>query len=431
MDRSAHPPAAAPLSVGVIGAGVAGLTAAWLLSGKGWRVTIYEAAPVVGGRLRSLATTPPLDIGSHLLVNAYHSTRQLLNDLSISCEFHTPRPVTIQYRWQNRTAQLRFGNLPASIRYLAAFLRSDLLPVRERWALLRQLVKLKVAGKRDTISTSAADEFKTGLLNSGRELKQFWQLMSVSLFNTQLIDIDPVLLATTLQKLFFQDQGVDPMLAESTVSAGIITPLIEKAVQRNCVLKLRAPVDELRWREGGIEAVVTPAGIEQHNRYILALPLHRWCRLQGCDTPVSGNTIATIYLNADELLTTASITGFPDAPIHWLMRQRIPESDDLIYAAVISDYRGSREELENIWQAFQADYFPGSRITVLKTVIYHQAVPKQDSAFLKWRSLQELSGGNWDTIGDWTHPELPATVEAAIDSAVRLVKNRFQVNESE
>jgi hypothetical protein len=197
--------------------------------------------------------------------------------------------------------------------------------------------------------------------------------------------------------------------------------------QQNCELRLRMPVEKLLWREESIEAVITPEGEQRHDRYILALPLDRWCHLQECDTPVSGNTIATIYLRAVEPLSSALMTGFPDAPIHWLIRQETPEREGPLYAAVISDYNGSREELESIWQLFKADYFPGREINVLKTLIYHQAVPKQDTPFRRWRGLQRLSGENWDTIGDWTHPELPATVEAAIDSAMRLVESRFRI----
>jgi hypothetical protein len=291
---------------------------------------------------------------------------------------------------------------------------------------MRQLVRLKQAVKRDTITVSAAVAFKDDLLASGTEQKQFWQLMSVSLFNTQLVDIDPMLLTRTLQKLFLQDRGVDPMLAGSTVSTGIIAPLLEQTERQNCDLKLRTPVRKLRWRKDSIEAVVTPVGEEQHDRYILALPLERWCHLRGCDTPVSGNTIATIYLRADAPLSSAPMTGFPDAPVHWLIRQETPAVDDLVYAAVISDYKGSRDELLSIWHDFAAYYFPERKVTVLKALVYKRAVPKQDSHFRQWQNLETLSGENWDTIGDWTHPELPATVEAAIDSAMRIVGKRFQ-----
>jgi monoamine oxidase len=43
-----------PKDIAIIGAGMAGLTAAWLLKRKGHRVRIFEAKHVVGGRIKTL-----------------------------------------------------------------------------------------------------------------------------------------------------------------------------------------------------------------------------------------------------------------------------------------------------------------------------------------------------------------------------------------
>src|SRR6516165_3647531 len=43
-----------PLNIAIVGAGMAGLTAGWLLARSGHNVTIYEASSVVGGRVKTL-----------------------------------------------------------------------------------------------------------------------------------------------------------------------------------------------------------------------------------------------------------------------------------------------------------------------------------------------------------------------------------------
>ena len=51
--RTARPPAQAPRRIAVVGAGLAGITAARTLMQAGHEVTVFERAPQVGGRLAS------------------------------------------------------------------------------------------------------------------------------------------------------------------------------------------------------------------------------------------------------------------------------------------------------------------------------------------------------------------------------------------
>ena len=65
----------------MIGAGLAGLSAALALTARGRAVTVYEAAPVAGGRCRSyfdrdLGLT--IDNGNHLLLSGNRATMRYL-----------------------------------------------------------------------------------------------------------------------------------------------------------------------------------------------------------------------------------------------------------------------------------------------------------------------------------------------------------------
>ena len=63
----------------VIGAGWAGCAAAVTLARLGHRVTVFETAPVAGGRARRVVRAGlPLDNGQHLLLGAYVQTRNIM-----------------------------------------------------------------------------------------------------------------------------------------------------------------------------------------------------------------------------------------------------------------------------------------------------------------------------------------------------------------
>ena len=72
------------LDVAIVGAGVAGLTAAIRLAEHGCKVDVYEAAPLSGGRTKSFFDDDLncwVDNGPHLMVGAYDATIKLLRDV--------------------------------------------------------------------------------------------------------------------------------------------------------------------------------------------------------------------------------------------------------------------------------------------------------------------------------------------------------------
>ncbi|HVU21524.1 MAG TPA: hydroxysqualene dehydroxylase HpnE [Rhizomicrobium sp.] len=77
----------------VIGAGIAGLSCATALAGKGARVEVYEGAPQAGGRCRSYVDPvlgQTIDNGNHLVLSGNHATMDYL--LRIKARYHLAGP---------------------------------------------------------------------------------------------------------------------------------------------------------------------------------------------------------------------------------------------------------------------------------------------------------------------------------------------------
>lgn len=71
--------------IGVVGAGIAGLTAAWRLQRAGHEVEVFEACAYPGGRMASREVGGfVLDLGVHMLLEHYDRTRALLAELGLT-----------------------------------------------------------------------------------------------------------------------------------------------------------------------------------------------------------------------------------------------------------------------------------------------------------------------------------------------------------
>ena len=138
MDRDDT--ASAPSAV-VIGAGLAGLTAAWDLSRKGWRVTVLEAAEAPGGRCRDIVRGGlRIRSGARLLYSFYTVVMDLIKELELEDEVvplgHTTmvgrdanfRPYPLAFGWH--PGLLTGGHLPLTSKLGLARLALPLLRAR-------------------------------------------------------------------------------------------------------------------------------------------------------------------------------------------------------------------------------------------------------------------------------------------------------------
>lgn len=111
----------------VLGGGVAGMTAAFGLSDRGFAVELLESRKQCGGRAFSSAapkTQRRLDNGYHIMLGCYRGMQTLLRRLGTEGDFQQDRSLTMAYRFgPERTASLRLSRLP--------------VPLAMPWALLR------------------------------------------------------------------------------------------------------------------------------------------------------------------------------------------------------------------------------------------------------------------------------------------------------
>jgi len=96
------------MKVAIAGAGIAGLSAAYDLARAGYRVTVYEAAPVAGGLasgFRDQRWAWPLERFYHHLFETDTAIKQLVDEIGFGDKLFFRRPITAQW-WRGKTYAL-------------------------------------------------------------------------------------------------------------------------------------------------------------------------------------------------------------------------------------------------------------------------------------------------------------------------------------
>ena len=86
-------------NISIVGGGWAGLSAAVHAVSSGWKVSLYEASPQLGGRARRVVRNElHLDNGQHILIGAYRDTLSLMRTVGVDIDSSLWRmPLALKY----------------------------------------------------------------------------------------------------------------------------------------------------------------------------------------------------------------------------------------------------------------------------------------------------------------------------------------------
>ncbi|MEI6837864.1 MAG: FAD-dependent oxidoreductase, partial [Alcaligenaceae bacterium] len=174
------------MKLAVVGAGWAGLSAAVTLKSLGAEVTVFEAAPITGGRARRVDDSQmgAIDNGQHLLLGAYTETLALMQTLH-------PKPSIYEFIFRQAlhlesadgAFRLKAPALIAPFHTLAGLLNARGLTWQDRWRALRMMFTLKRNQWQAPAMTSV-----TQLLNqhhqSARICQHLWIPLCLASLNT-------------------------------------------------------------------------------------------------------------------------------------------------------------------------------------------------------------------------------------------------------
>ncbi len=413
--------------VAVIGGGLAGLTAVNKLAEAGLDVTLFEAAPQLGGRARGLTWKGQrLDNGQHILLSAYHETLKLMASVSVDADSALLRlPLTLN---MHGAFSLKAKNLPAPLHLCFALLTAQGLTWRERFAAIRFFVWVKA--KRFKL---AEDETLLNLLvrkhQPERLIKWLWEPLCLAALNTPIASASAQTYLNVLRDSFSQIKtDSDLLLPRLDLSELLAEPLARHIQSHGGKIKLNTAIETVQQIKNGFSLSTVNKEMFEFSHVVIATSPHH---VQAISQQLSivRNTadftyqpIYTIYLQYPSHIKLSNpMIGFTQGIAQWVFDRGQLCGQDGLFAVIISaegaHQKCSQQSLAKTIIEELAIAFPHLPKPEWSKVIAEKRATFACIAHLK-RPNQETDIRNLYLAGDYTEGDYPATIEGAIRSGL-------------
>ncbi|HYD29690.1 MAG TPA: hydroxysqualene dehydroxylase HpnE [Azospirillaceae bacterium] len=392
-------------TIHVIGAGLAGLTAATRLAEAGRRVIVYEGAPQAGGRCRSFQDQRLdrlIDNGSHMVLGGNRAVLGYLRRIGALDRLTPVTPVAFPF------IDLRTGEQWT--------VRPGRLVPGVRLAEHGDALKLLLAGERDSI---------TDRLNpADRLFERLWRPLAVSGLNTTPERGSARLLRAILTRTFLRGTAAcRPLMVRDGLSAAFIEPALRFLLRHGGDVRLSARVGILEMADGVLAAIHVKderIALMAGDAVILAVP--PWVAAElvpGLAVPAAGEAIVNAHFRLEGpacLPGGAPFLGLIGGEAEWLFTRGDVVSVTVSAADRLAE-RPSESVARLLWRdTARALALPEETLPPFRIVKERRATFDQTPAQAARRPGARTRIERLVLAGDWTETGLPATLEGAVQS---------------
>jgi squalene-associated FAD-dependent desaturase len=431
----------------IIGGGFAGLSAAVALSAHGFRVTVLEQKPALGGRAYSFTdpeTGDSVDNGQHVLMGCYAETLKFLGRIGASGHlvFHSDLAIQMRER-DGRSGALRTARLPGPLHMTAALMRYSLLTPPERMSALVAGLRMLRRHRHDRpgLANATVAQLMDRLGQSDRARQCLWYPLAIATLNENPEIASAALLAEVLKRAFFSRRSDSAFVyAKVGLSDLYCSGSVRRIERAGGAVETRALVDALEIGGDGRIASVRLRGGRRlsASNFIAAVPAAQLERMlpegAGADPffarlgEIASSPIICAHAWFDREITEAAFVGFIGTATQWLFNKRRifaehGERASGYLSFVISGARklvdlGNEELLDLITGDLNAMIPGASGARLLKSLVLKekQATMAPSPQCDRLRPHLGTPIPNFFLAGDWIQTGLPATIESAVAS---------------
>jgi hydroxysqualene dehydroxylase len=409
------------MTVHVIGAGLAGLSVAVALAGRGVRVVLSEAAKQAGGRCRSYhdgLLDMTIDNGNHLVLSGNGAVDRYLRDIGARDRLTGPGRAEFHFmdfqlgrRW---TISPDAGPVPwwifdAARRVPGTHVRDYLVLL----TLMRRHPGRRIGEivRRDTVLW-----------------EKFLRPVLLSALNTApeeaSADLAGAIVRETLAK---GGRHMEPLVASPSLAAAFVDPAIDRLRRAGADVRLGRSLRDVKFADGravGLAFDEEDETVGPEDCVILAVP--PWAAqklLPGTDAPDTFRAILNAHFRIVPPSHAKAMVGLIGGTAEWVFAFHDRLSVTVSAADHLMDTDTDDLTLL-LWRDVSAVHdltgpVPPCRIVKEKRATF-AATPAQDAR----RPPARTRWANLFLAGDWTDTGLPATIEGALRSgntAARLV----------
>jgi len=432
-------------TVAVAGGGLAGLAAACALSEAGFRVTLFEKRPFLGGRASSYEHPGTGEV----VDNCQHVLFRVCTNL---IEFYERIGVADQIRWYDqmnfiepggRISVMRSSFLPAPLHTAPSFFNFPFLSMADKLSIARALIPLALTQQRDT-----GQSFQHWLDRHGQTehaVTRFWRPILVSALSEEL---DRISISAAAQVV--RESMKSPAARHMGVPTVPLTDLYNAAGDyvraRGGALHFRRPVEGFATESPQIQVRLSD-GEESFGHLVVALPFDALARVLP-DAPQStplreqlshfeNSPITGIHMWFDRQISDLDHAVLLDRTVQWMFHksrlqpirtQATSETGggsaggsyiELVVSSSKTLIDKSRAEIVDLALGEVREFFPAAReANLVKATV----IKEVNATYSPRPGIDAYRPGPvtpWPRVflaGDWTATGWPATMEGAVRS---------------
>jgi squalene-associated FAD-dependent desaturase len=408
------------VKVHIIGAGLAGLSAAVRLADQGHAVTLIEAAAQAGGRCRSYhdpRLDMTLDNGNHLVLSGNADTHAYLRTIGASDRLAGPDSADLAFHDLRDARSWTIRPNPGVAPWWV-------LSPHRRVPQTRALDYLVMGA---LLAPGAGPRVDQAMACEGPLWERLMEPFLLAALNTPAATGSAKLAGAVIRESLARGgRAYQPRVAQPNLSAAFVEPALAFLRTRGARVRFGAPVRSLAFADGGGAGRV--AALRLSDDEILVAPgeavvvaAPAWIAqdlVPGLTAPDEFNAIVNGHFKIAPPPGLAPIVGVIGGEAQWIFAFEDRISVTVSAAGALAD--DDREDLAHrLWRDIVAVHglpaeTPPWRIVKERRATF-AATPQQDA-------LRPAATTRWENLflaGDWTATGLPATIEGAIRSGSR------------
>jgi squalene-associated FAD-dependent desaturase len=440
-------------SVIVIGGGLAGLSAAVALAEAGYRITLLEKRPFLGGR----ATSYVLPSGDHV-DNCQHVTLGCCTNLA---DFYDRAGAGGKIKYYDRLifsspdgqrGEMHSSWLPAPLHVSPSFATFPLLNWADKRAIGSLLMSIMRCGGKPADLVVAQGAVRPSMLDWLRKHKQteqairrFWGVVLISALDELLERTDAQYGVDVFWKAFLANRAGYRIGVPTVPLAELYDGCKGNLIARGGEVRLRATIRGLEITDGAISGVGFESGeVLRADYYVSAVPQDVLLELLPADVTASQpafenlkhlktSPITGVHFWFDRVVMDEPFLTLVDTTTQWIFNKNVLYGGDsgagqqsskgqylqLVVSASYDLVQKSRQEIIDLCLKEVRAAIPAAREAMLvkSTVIKETAATfSPEPGCDRWRPAAKSPVRGLFLAGDWTATGWPATMEGAVRS---------------